>query len=419
MKSVLTRIIYTLILYFLVPLELIRLYWRGRLAPAYRLRLKERFALNLPDIKKGGVWVHTASVGEFLATIPVIKHLLESHPETPVIVTTMTPTGSELVVKEFGDRVTHVYVPFDLPDAVYRFLNHFQPHKILIMETELWPNIICAAHRRNIDIILMNARMSARSAKGYQRASSLTRSILQKITMVTPLHQDDAQRFLELGAKQSSIRFVGNIKYDLTVPDEIKQDGQDLRKAFPSELLWIAGSTHRGEDEALLDAHRLVRQTCPDAQLILVPRHPERFDEVADLCEKLGFSCSRRSLGQATDQSVYLGDTMGELLRLYAAADMAFVGGSLVDTGGHNLLEPAALAKPVMTGPYDFNFRDITRQMLESKAAVRILNAEQLAAQIIRWHEHPTEKQAASEQALAVVKNNQGALKKLLKLIES
>jgi len=418
MKSTLTRILYTTLLYLLIPLELIRLYWRGRVAPDYRLRWKERFAIALPAVEKDGIWVHTASVGEFFATLPVIRHLLEKHPESTITVTTMTPTGSEQIRSELGDSVYHIYVPFDLPDAVARFMNHVRPKKILIMETELWPNIITAAYDRDIDIILMNARLSERSANGYRYVRSLTKTILQKIAMITPQHQDDAKRFMDLGAIESSIRFIGNIKYDMSIKPELVLQGIEFRKNFNSDLVWISGSTHRGEDEQILNAHQIVRAKYPDAQLILVPRHPERFDEVAAICAKMDLPYTRRSLNEATDQAVYLGDTMGELLLLFSVADMAFVGGSLVDTGGHNLLEPAALAKPVLTGPFDFNFKDINRQMLASNAAVRVENAEQLAQQVIYWYENPEAKQEAGKQALAVVQNNQGALKKLLALIE-
>ena len=322
-------------------------------------------------------------------------------------------------MQHLGESVYHVYAPYDIPDAVGRFLNHLQPKMLLIMETELWPNIIAAAYSRKMKIVLMNARLSERSAKGYDQLRSLTQSMLKKLTVIAAQHRDDAGRFISLGARESQVIVTGNIKYDLDIKQEIILQGEALRKNFPSELLWIAASTHRGEDEQLLDAHRIVCMKYPDAQLILVPRHPERFDEVAEICAKLDFNYSRRSLQQATDQPVYLGDTMGELLMLFAAADMAFVGGSLVATGGHNLLEPAALEKPVMTGPHVFNFRDVNRQMLESKAAICVENAEQLAQQIIHWHENPEQGQAAGQQGLSVVKNNLGALKKLLELIDN
>jgi len=419
MKSVLIRVVYTAILYLFIPLELFRLYWRGRIAPAYRLRWSERFALSLPVVKKGGIWVHTVSVGETLGALPVIRHLLEAYPDQTVIVTTMTPTGSERVKAELGDKVYHIYAPYDLPDAINRFLNHLQPTKLLIMETELWPNIIAGAKSRGLDIILMNARLSERSAKGYLRVSSLTQSILKNITMIAAQHREDADRFIALGADESQILVTGNIKYDLTIAEDLLLQGTKLRTGFTSDLVWIAASTHRGEDEQVLDAHRIIRQQQPDAQLILVPRHPERFDEVAELCATQNIKFTRRSLGQDTEQPVYLGDTMGELLLLFAVADIAFVGGSLVATGGHNLLEPAALEKPVLTGPHDFNFKDINRQMLASKAAICINNAEQLAKQVIRWHENPNAMKAAGKQGLSVVKNNQGALKKLLEIIDS
>ncbi|RLA04148.1 MAG: 3-deoxy-D-manno-octulosonic acid transferase, partial [Gammaproteobacteria bacterium] len=328
MKSAVTRILYTLALYLVIPLELIRLYWRGRVSPDYRLRWSERFAINLPEVQKGGIWIHTASVGEFFAALPVIHALLEKHPENTLTVTTMTPTGSEQVRAELGDRVYHIYVPFDLPDAVARFLNHVQPQKLLIMETELWPNLISSANNRGAEIILMNARLSDRSAKGYQYVSSQTRSILRNVSIIAAQHQDDADRFIALGANPSSIRVTGNIKYDLNIQQGMVETGKKLREKFNSELVWIAASTHRGEDEQVIEAHRLVREQYPTAQLILVPRHPERFNEVAAICKNLKVSFSRRSLEQAPDQAVYIGDTMGELLLLFAVADIAFVGGS-------------------------------------------------------------------------------------------
>ena len=348
MKSTFTKILYTIILYLYIPLEIIRLYWRGRAFPGYRLRWLERFAINLPSVKQHGIWVHTASVGELFAALPVIRYLLKAHPDQAITVTTMTPTGSVQVKTELGDQVYHLYVPFDLPDAVSRFIEHLRPVKLLIMETELWPNIISAAHNNGVEIVLMNARLSERSASGYQYVRSLTATILRKINLIAAQHRDDAERFIDLGANPSSIKIIGNIKYDLNIQQSIITEGAQLREQFISELVWIAGSTHRGEDEQIIEAHRLIREKYPSAQLILVPRHPERFDEVADLCASKGFSYTRRSLGGKTDQPIYLGDTMGELIFLFGVADMAFVGGSLVETGGHNLLEPAALSKPVI-----------------------------------------------------------------------
>ena len=418
MKTSLTKIIYTILLYLVIPVELVRLYFRGRIAPEYRLRWLERFAINLPAVKPDGIWVHTASVGELFAALPVIRQLFITHPDQVITVTTMTPTGSKLVKDQLGDKVFHVYVPFDLPDAVSRFLNHIKPQKLLIMETELWPNIITAAHHRGVSIILMNARLSERSAKGYQRVKSLTQSILKRISVIAAQHERDADRFLALGANKSSVLVTGSIKFDISIDSSLITEGAKLREQFPSELVWIAASTHRGEDIQILQAHHLIRKKYPTAQLIIVPRHPERFDDVADVCAEQNFEFSRRSLNEDTQKAVYLGDTMGELLLLYAAADMAFVGGSLVETGGHNLLEPAALAKPIMTGPHDFNFKQVNQQLLTSNAAVRVMNAEQVAQQVIQWQEHPEDKRLVGEKALEVVQRNQGALKRLLSLIE-
>ncbi|MCP3674844.1 MAG: 3-deoxy-D-manno-octulosonic acid transferase, partial [Gammaproteobacteria bacterium] len=390
-KATVTRLLYTLLLYLLIPIELIRLYTRGRITPEYRLRWSERFAISLPamSINKGGIWVHTASVGEFLAALPFIKQLLKYHSEMPITVTTMTPTGSKLVKEELGDQVYHIYSPYDLPDVITRFLDHVEPVKLLIMETELWPNTIAEACRRDIKIVLMNARLSKQSAAGYKRFNSLAVFMMSKLSVIAAQHKDDADRFIQLGAKSTNVTVTGNIKYDLIINSKLLQQGNNLREQFPSKLVWIAGSTHRGEDEQILNAHQLVRKHYPEAQLILVPRHPERFNEVANLCQTTGFSISRRSLNEDMEQAIYLGDTMGELLLLFSAADIAFVGGSLVEIGGHNLLEPAALSKPVLTGPYDYNFQDINRQMLAAKAAVCVDNSEQLAQQIVQWQQEP------------------------------
>ncbi len=418
MKATIIRILYTTVLYLLIPLELVRLYRRSRVAPDYGHRWNERWAISLPAIKQGGIWIHTASVGETIAALPVIRHLLKMHPDIPVTVTTMTPTGSDQVKKELGEKVFHIYAPYDLPDAIARFLNHVKPEKLLIMETELWPNIIAAVRKRKINIVLMNARLSKQSANGYKHIRSLAESMVGNIDIIAAQHPDDAKRFIELGAKESRVVVTGNIKYDLRINEELVNQGIEFRSKFPSELVWIAASTHRGEDEQILTAHRFIRNLYPDAQLILVPRHPERFDEVASLCKKQGFKTTRRSLSEETEQAVYLGDTMGELLLLFATADIAFVGGSLIESGGHNLLEPAALSKPVLTGPHDFNFRDINKQMLSAKAAVCVENAEELAQQVILWIQEPEVMQLAGEQGLSVVKKNQGALGRLLELIE-
>jgi len=418
MKTSLSKLIYTILLYLVIPVELIRLYFRGRIAPDYRLRWLERFAINLLPVKPGGIWVHTASVGELFAALPVIRALFIAYPEQVITVTTMTPTGSKLVQEQLGDKVFHAYVPFDLPDAVWRFLNHVQPTKLLIMETELWPNIITAAHEKGVNIILMNARLSERSAKGYQKVKSLTQSILKRISVIAAQHEDDANRFLALGANESSVVITGSIKFDIDIKASVVAEGVKLRKQFPSELVWIAASTHEGEDVQILKAHHLIRAHYPTAQLILVPRHPERFDDVAEVCARQNFEFTRRSLKQATDKAVYIGDTMGELILLYAASDMVFVGGSLAETGGHNLLEPAALAKPVMTGPHDFNFKQVNEQLLNSGAAVRVLNADEVAEQVIKWQQYPEDKLQVGKNAFQVVQRNLGALKRLLSLID-
>lgn len=412
------RHLYTLLLHLALPLIALRLALRARKAPAYARRIRERFSFGLPPLQTGGIWVHAVSVGESIAAAPMIRALQARHPELPITVTCMTPTGSERIQALFGDSVQHCYLPYDLPWAAARFLNRLKPHLAVVMETELWPNHIHQCAKRGIPVALANARLSERSARGYARFGKLTAPMLAKLSLIAVQTQAEAQRFLALGARPECVDVTGSIKYDLKIDAELPQRAAELRRKWQTEQrpVWIAASTHAGEDEIILAAYRQLLKARTDALLILVPRHPERFEAVHELCLNQGLTTRKRSTGQdvqAGDQ-VLLGDTMGELLFLYALADIAFVGGSLVANGGHNLLEPAALGKPVLSGPHLFNFLEIAAQLREAGALSEVENAEQLAGRVATLLDTPTEMQRMSQAGLAVLKANQGALQRLL-----
>lgn len=412
------RHLYTLLLHLALPLIALRLALRARKAPAYARRIKERFSFALPPLKPGGIWVHAVSVGESIAAAPMIRALQARHPELPITVTCMTPTGSERIQALFGDSVQHCYLPYDLPWAAARFLDRVRPRLAVVMETELWPNHIHQCARRGIPVALANARLSERSARGYARFGKLTAPMLAELSLIAVQTQAEAQRFLDLGARPDCVEVTGSIKFDLKIDAELLQRAAELRRQWQAEQrpVWIAASTHAGEDEIVLAAHRQLLETRPNALLILVPRHPERFNSVHELCLSDGLTTRRRATGEAvqTGDQVLLGDTMGELLFLYALADIAFVGGSLVANGGHNLLEPAALGKPVLSGPHLFNFLEIAAQLRAAGALSEVANAAQLAERTASLLDTPAEAQRMSAAGLAVLKANQGALERLL-----
>jgi 3-deoxy-D-manno-octulosonic-acid transferase len=371
-------------------------------------------------MKPGGIWVHAVSVGESIAAAPMIRALLERYPNLPITVTCMTPTGSERILALFANepRIQHCYLPYDLPCAARRFLDRVQPKLAVIMETELWPNHIHQCAKRGIPVALANARLSERSAKGYGRFRELTRPMLAEMSLFAVQTEAEAKRFLELGARSETVEVTGSIKFDLTIDPQLFRRAVELRGQWQAQErpVWIAASTHDGEDEVVLAAHRQLLTSHPDALLILVPRHPERFNSVYGLCQQQGFATVRRSSGDAVSAniSVLLGDTMGELLFLYALADSAFVGGSLVPNGGHNLLEPAALAKPVLSGPHLFNFLEIAAQLRSAGALQEVEDAEGLAVAVQRLFELPRDAQRMAEAGLKVMRANQGALQRLL-----
>lgn len=419
------RTLYTLLFHLGLPLLALRLWLRARKAPAYAQRLGERFAFRLPALQPGGIWVHAVSVGESIAAAPMIRQLLLRHPELPITVTCMTPTGSERIQALFAGepRIQHCYLPYDLPWAAGRFLDHVRPRLAVIMETELWPNHVHQCARRGIPVALANGRLSERSAKGYARFARLTAPMLAEMSLLAVQTEVEAQRFLALGARPECVQVTGSIKFDLNVDPALPVRATYLREQWQARerAVWIAASTHEGEDAVVLAAHRQLLESHADALLVLVPRHQERFASVHALCKAQGFATVQRSLGQpvTAQTQVLLGDTMGELLFLYALADIAFVGGSLVANGGHNPLEPAALAKPVLSGPHMFNFLEIGAMLREAGALVEVDDAQGLATAVRQWIELPRDAVRSGEAGLAVMRANQGALNRLLDALDA
>ena len=412
------RALYSLLFHLLLPIIAGRLVWRAWRAPAYGRRIGERFALGLPAMRKDGIWVHAVSLGESIAAAPLIRELLVRYPGLPITVTSMTPTGSERIQALFGDKIQHCYLPYDLSWACARFFRHIQPRLALIMETELWPNHIHQCAKRGVPVVLANARLSERSARGYARFAKLTAPMLAELSLIAAQTEAEAERFRQLGARPGCVEVTGSIKFDLSVDAQLQVRASQLRDTWGARQrpVWIAARTHAGEDEIILAAHRQLLASFPQALLILVPRHPERFASVFELCKREGFASVRRSLDEAVtaDTQVLLGDTLGELLFLYALADLAFVGGSLVANGGHNLLEPAALGKPVLSGPHLFNFLEIAALLREAQALREVADAGQLAAALQQLWQQPEQQAAMRAGGLGVMQANQGALARLL-----
>lgn len=419
------RLIYTAIFYLLTPLIILRLLLRATKAPAYASRWSERFGFVPPSVRRDDskevIWLHAVSVGETLAAVPLVVALQEKYPAHRLMVSCMTPTGSERIKAAFGDSVDHCYAPYDMPDSLARFLNRVKPKMLIIMETELWPNTIAACHKRNIPVVLANGRLSEKSARAYRRIRPLVRPMLSQLTAVAAQHSDDGARFTELGLAQSALTVTGNIKFDLSLDQAVRDKAQNLSGEWRGESqrpVLLVASTHRGEDEIILDAFSQIKAEIENLLLVLVPRHPERFNQVADLCTSRGFSLARRSSGEpVAEADILLGDTMGELMSFYGACDIAFVGGSLVATGGHNMIEPAAWGVPVLSGPQLFNFSEASRLLLQADAMTVCDSAEQLAGQAVELFRDNQRRQHMGASARRVAEANRGALKRLVELV--
>lgn len=416
------RILYTTLFFIGLPLIILRLIWRGFRAPAYWRRWSERFGSS-PILSEQSpiIWIHAVSVGEVEASRPIIKTLQTEYPEYQILLTTMTPTGSERVKLLFADTVTHCYLPYDLPFAINRFLKRTHPKFGIIMETEIWPNLLLKCQKMMIPLVLANARMSERSAKGYARFPKFTKTILRSVQLIATQGQDDRQRFQQLGADIKKTHAIGNLKYEISLPASLTEQAAAMRDIWDiNRPVWVAASTHDGEEEIILNASRQVRSLFPNLLLIIVPRHPERFDRVTALTQRAGFKTLRRSEHRpcSSDIEILVVDTMGELPLFYAASDVAFVGGSLVPHGGHNLLEPAALGRAVITGPHFFNFNEITKQFLQADAAIQVTDTTELAKTVIELLQNAQQRAQMGEAGLHLIANSQGASTRLVNLIK-
>ncbi len=421
-ESALLRCLYTLLLYCALPAALLRLLWRSRRNPAYRRRIAERFGFYpAAGAATPCIWLHTVSVGETRAAAPLVHALLEEG-NWPVCITTTTPTGSQQVGALFGQQVRHWYFPFDLPGSVRRFLKHTRPVLAIFFETELWPNMIHACQRNRIPTLLANARLSASSARRYARCARLSRATFRRLDLVAAQSRADAQRLRTLGVAPQRLRVSGNLKYALTLSEQMRARARSLRAQWQAagyEGIWIAGSTHEGEESIILEALGLLLPRLPRLLLILVPRHPERSTRVELLCHSRGFSCTRLSAypGANSSAQVILGDTLGELLPLLGSGDLAFIGGSLVAHGGHNLLEPAAWGLPVLSGPALFNFPAIARELRRAGALVEVDSASQLSQEVLRLLQDEPARRRCGAAGLEVLRKNQGTTRQLLALI--
>ena len=392
---------------------------RGLRDPAYRDRLPERFGFTRLKFAQSPIWIHAASVGEVQAAIPLIRLLLTNMDHRPVLVTTTTPTGAARIKTVFPEQVQHAFLPYDTPGSVRRLMRRVQPQCLIIMETELWPDLLDACAEANMPVVLGSARISSRTAKRYRYLRALFAPLLPRVSVAAQT-TEDAQRYVMLGADPARTQVIGNIKYDVEISPDILAAGHEIRHSLLSRPVWIAGSTHAGEEEQILKAHTMVRSHRPDALLILVPRHPQRFDQIAALLAAQKFAYVSRSTRQfpAAQHSVWLIDTVGELQRFYAASDVAFVGGSLVPVGGHNLLEPAALSLPVITGPHVFNAPVVARLLSESSALLQVSSGLELGERVTQLLASPGQRTRMGLAALEVVQRNRGALSRLLVLIQ-
>jgi 3-deoxy-D-manno-octulosonic-acid transferase len=415
------RLLYSALLYLVAPLALVATALRGVRHPSYRDRLGERLGFTQLRFATPPIWIHAVSVGEVQAAAALVRALAKNHPQEPVLLTTATPTGAQRVGALFGDSVRHAYLPYDLPGAVRRFLARTTPRVAIIMEREIWPNLFRACFERRIPILLASARISERSGQRHQRFAGLFREALACDVTIAAQTAADAERFRAIGIPAAAVHVTGNIKFDFEVPEEARRTGVHIRSGLGSRPVWIAGSTHEREEDIVLDAHERVRAARNDALLLLVPRHPNRFDAVKSWLRARNVRFVSRSTREAVaaDTSVLLVDTLGELLSFYAAANVAFVGGSLVPIGGHNLLEPAALNRPIIVGPHNFNAADIAQMFLASGAALQVESATELANAVLDLLTSAAHRDEMIAKAHTILQSNRGALARVLTLIET
>ncbi|MBQ4834025.1 lipid IV(A) 3-deoxy-D-manno-octulosonic acid transferase [Pseudoalteromonas sp. MMG010] len=416
------RIFYSLALLLISPLIIFYLYvLRGKKNPAYRKHFMQRFGFVSKQLFKTPtrpLVIHCASVGEVLAASSLINALKQAHPELNLLITCNTPTGREQIKAQFKNTVQSCYLPIDFSGASARFLKRVNPQALCILETELWPNLIAHSHKQNIPVLVVNARLSEKSFKGYQKVEQLTHIIMRSITLLASHNEADAKRFISLGLNKDKSHVTGSIKFDISPTAQQIHTVEVLKQQYNSQrFIWVAGSTHPIEHEKVLAAHQILLKTQPDALLIIAPRHSEQFEKVAALLSQKTMSFSRRSENNYQNESVLLADTLGELQCLYAAANISFIGGSLIARGGHNPLESAAFSVGVISGPHTYNFDHVYPELIKLKGACIVHNEEELATALVNYSNNTKACQILGKKAAQCVINNQGAIDKTLALI--
>ncbi len=413
------RSLYSFLFMLALPLILLRVWYRGLKLPEYRNRIKERFGHVAFEVQ-GPLWLHAVSVGEAISAVPLVRQFLKEHPDACVMMTTMTPTGSarvtDLFQKELNTRVFHCYIPYDHPRFIKRLIRKVNPRVFVGMETEIWPNLIHQLNLHQVPMVIANGRLSNHSFKWYKRIKGLMGQVLSPVSLVAAQSQLDAERFKAIGVKETHLSAIGNIKFDFDYQVNHEQ-ARAIAERIDGPIL-TAGSTHEGEEKLVLKAFETLKRSIPDLTLILVPRHPDRFDGVYELCAK-SFNTQRRTQGLPNGCDVYLGDTMGELMTMYAVSTISFVGGSLVPIGGHNLLEPASTSKAVVTGKHMHNFVRVTELLANSQAVEVVNNEDELVEAVIHLLDNASKRESMGAKAKQVVEQNKGALGRLLKAIES
>ena len=417
----LLRVLYSAVMYALVPVMLYHLVWRGLRDRNYFRRWSEHFGWYGGPVLRESLWVHAVSVGEVNAAAPLIDALRAAYPDTAIMVTTTTPTGSARVQALWGERVRHLYLPYDLPGAVRRFLHHARPRLALVMETEIWPNLYLGSHARGIPLMLVNARLSQRSSRGYRPVLPLIRLAMDRVDVIAAQTEADARRLRAVGARAARVRLVGNLKYDLRLPEGLDAQARHWRAGWNSARpVWIAASTHEDEERAVLDTHAALRRRFPDLLLLWAPRHPERFAAVAEQAHLRGLRVRTRQAHGLPDAQTdcFVLDSMGELLAFYAAVDVAFVGGSLQAIGGHNVLEPAALGVPSVVGPHTFNFVEATVLLRDAGALLQVEDPAGLEAALALLLDDAPRRRAMGAAGRLTVARERGALARTMQLIE-
>jgi 3-deoxy-D-manno-octulosonic-acid transferase len=411
------RFLYSLFLYALSPLIVFYLYViRGKKNAGYRDFFTERFAFGLKKLPKKAIVFHCASVGEVLAAAPLIKAFKAENSNQAIIVTCNTPTG-RAQIKNSLPNTPHCYLPIDFWGASKRFINSLTPAQLVVLETELWPNLFAAAHAKNIAVNVVNARLSEKSLQGYQKVLPLANDIMNHITTLASHNEEDAKRFLQLGLNKEKVTVTGSIKFDINIDEAAKTTVAEFKKCFNRSKIWVAGSTHPGEHEQVLAAHQQVLETHPDALLIIAPRHSEQFAKVAELLKDSNLSFSKRSGEFNPNSQALLADTLGELKYLFGSANIAYIGGSLIERGGHNPLEAAAFSVGTLTGPHVYNFAHIYPDLAAHQGCITVHSSNELMEQINRLFSNPSDCAELGANALACLQKNQGAIAKTVNLI--